>query len=110
MAGAGKRYPVLYLLHGFPRREDDWFFAGKANESADTLIDSGQIPELILVSPDGNGPNGIPSEWGNSGNQSQLMETFVSVDLVKYVDRHYRTISGPAYRVIGGLSMGWVAQ
>lgn len=106
VAGAEKRYPVLYLLHGSPGGEDDWFLAGKANESADTLIDSGQIPELILVSPDGNGRNGIPSEWGNSGNQSQLMETFVSVDLVKYVDRHYRTISDPTHRVIGGLSMG----
>jgi enterochelin esterase-like enzyme len=105
-AGAEKRYPVLYLLHGSPGGENDWFTAGKANESADTLIDAGQIPESLLVSPDGNGRNGTTSEWGNSGDQSQLMETFVADDLVKYVDQHYRTIPDAAHRAIGGLSMG----
>ena len=58
-----------------------------------------------MVFPDGNGPI-FPSEWGNSFNQQQLIETFVAVDLVKYVDQKYRTIPQAAYRGIGGLSMG----
>src|SRR6266581_3583251 len=47
--GQTKRYPVLYLLHGSPGQDRDWFSAGKADQSADTLIALGNIPELIMV-------------------------------------------------------------
>lgn len=105
-AGQHKHYPVLYLLHGSPGGEHDWFTGGKASESADTLIEAGQIPEMILVAPDGNGRNSTNSEWGNSYDHKQLMETFVAVDVVRYIDQSYRTIPDPAHRAIGGLSMG----
>ncbi len=104
--GRAKRYPTLYLLHGLPGTAIDWFAAGKAGQSADTLIAQGKIPELILILPDGNGRSGQTSEWGNSRDGRQLMETFVAVDLVQYVDQKYRTIPAAAYRGIGGLSMG----
>ena len=104
--GHTKRYPTLYLLHGSPGRDIDWFAAGKANLSADTLIDSNKIPELILILPDGNGRPGATSEWGNSPDGHQNIETYVAIDLVKYVDSKYRTLAEPAYRGIGGLSMG----
>ena len=103
--GRNRRYPTLYLLHGSPGNYRDWITAGKADQSADTLIDLKKIPELIMVMPDGNGQIS-PSEWGNSYDQSQMMETFVAIDLVKYVDQKFRTIAQPADRAIGGLSMG----
>ena len=105
-SGKTKHYPTLYLLHGAPGTYRDWFTGGKADQSADTLIALGKIPELILILPDGNGHPGGVSEWGNSFNQRQLIETYVAVDLVKYVDQKYRTIPEAAYRGIGGLSMG----
>ena len=104
--GRTKRYPTLYLLHGSPGSDIDWFVAGKADQSADTLIAQSKVPELILVSPDGNGRRGQTSEWGNSGDGRQLMETFVAVDLVHYVDQKYRTLPTAAYRGIAGMSMG----
>jgi enterochelin esterase-like enzyme len=104
--GQTKRYPTLYLLHGSPGQAHDWFTAGKANQSADTLIALGKIPELILVLPDGNGRPGATSEWGNSYDQRQMIESFVVNDVVKYVDAKYRTIADVAHRAIGGLSMG----
>jgi enterochelin esterase-like enzyme len=104
--GQTKRYPTLYLLHGSPGQAHDWFTAGKANQSADTLIELGKIPELILVLPDGNGRPGATSEWGNSYDQRQLIESYVVNDVVKYVDAKYRTIADVAHRAIGGLSMG----
>lgn len=104
--GQAKRYPVLYLLHGSPGQDHDWFTAGKANQSADTLIALGKIPELIMVLPDGNGRPGATSEWGNSYDQHQMIETYVANDVVKYVDSRYRTIPDAAHRAIGGLSMG----
>lgn len=104
--GRTQRYPVLYLLHGSPGRDIDWFTAGKADQAADTLIALGKIPELIMILPDGNGRPGLTSEWGNSYDHRQNIETYVANDLVRYVDAKYRTLAQAAYRGIGGLSMG----
>ena len=104
--GRTKHYPVLYLLHGSPGSDKDWFSGGKADQSADTLIALGKIPELIMVLPDGNGRPGATSEWGNSYDHQQNIETYVAHDLVQYVDAKYRTIPEPADRGIGGNSMG----
>ncbi|MBX5450916.1 alpha/beta hydrolase [Thermogemmatispora sp.] len=105
-AAQQRRYPVLYLLHGSPGKMVDWITGGKAEQSADTLIDLGKIPELIMVFPDGNGRPGATSEWGNSSDRQQLLENYVAIDLVQYIDSHYRTIPAPADRAIGGNSMG----
>jgi S-formylglutathione hydrolase FrmB len=104
--GQTKRYPVLYLLHGSPGSDKDWFSGGKADQSADTLITLAKIPELIMILPDGNGRPGQTSEWSNSFDHQQNIETYVANDLVKYVDAKYRTIAQPADRGIGGNSMG----
>jgi enterochelin esterase-like enzyme len=101
-----RRYPTLYLLHGSPGSEYDWINGGKAVQSANTLIGEGKIPELIMVFPDGNGRGGETSEWGNSFDQKQLIENFVALDLVHFIDQKYRTIPTPGYRAIGGFSMG----
>lgn len=101
-----RRYPVLYLLHGSPGGIHDWVVAGKADESANTLIFTEEISELLLVMPDGNGRPKMTSEWGNSFDQRQRIEDYVSRTLVTYVDSHYRTLADPAHRAIGGLSMG----
>jgi len=101
-----RRYPTLYLLHGSPGSEYDWSRGGKAVQSADNLIGHGEIPELIMIFPDGNGRGGETSEWGNSFDQKQLMENFVALDLVRFIDQKYRTIPTPGYRAIGGFSMG----
>ncbi|HEU5226703.1 MAG TPA: alpha/beta hydrolase-fold protein [Ktedonobacteraceae bacterium] len=101
-----RRYPTLYLLHGSPGSEYDWSSGGKAVQSADALIGQGKIPELIMIFPDGNGQSGETSEWGNSFDQQQLMENFVTLDLVHFIDQKYRTIPTSGYRAIGGFSMG----
>lgn len=107
-SGQTKHYPTLYLLHGSPGGIGDWIHAGDAAVSVDTLIDTRKIAELIMVMPDGNS---LPwttqtSEWGNSANHRQMIENYTCNELVNYVDHHYRTIPNPAYRAIGGLSMG----
>ncbi|MDQ6660395.1 MAG: esterase family protein, partial [Chloroflexota bacterium] len=104
--GKTKRYPTFYLLHGTPGKDSDWFTGGKADQAADTLIALGKIPELIMILPDGNGRPGQTSEWGNSYDQHQNFETYVSTDLVKYVDGKYRTLADAAHRGIAGQSMG----
>lgn len=103
---SSKRYPVLYLLHGSPGGIRDWLVAGRAGESANTLIATGETSELIMVMPDGNGRPGMTSEWANSFDHHQLIENYVYYTLVHYVDQHYRTLADAAHRAIGGLSMG----
>jgi enterochelin esterase-like enzyme len=106
VAARDRRYPTLYLLHGSPGSEEDWIKGGKAAQSADTLIGQGKIPALIMVFPDGNGRSGQTSEWGNSFDREQRLEDFVAFDLVRFIDRTYRTIPAPGFRAIGGFSMG----
>lgn len=101
-----RRYPVLYLLHGSPGSIRDWLTAGKADESANTLLTTNKTAELILIMPDGNGRPDMASEWANSPDHQQLIENYVSYTVVRYVDQHYRTLPDAAHRAIGGLSMG----
>lgn len=104
--GRTHHYPVLYLLHGSPGKDSDWLIAGKADQIVESLIGQKKIPELILVLPDGNGRGGETSEWGDSGDGQQRLETFIAHDLVSYVDKKYRTLATPSFRGIGGNSMG----
>jgi S-formylglutathione hydrolase FrmB len=101
-----RRYPTIYLLHGSPGLITDWVKAGDAANSANELISTKKIQELIMVMPDGNGAPGATSEWGNSANHKQPLESYVSDELVHYIDQHFRTIPNAAHRAIGGLSMG----
>ncbi|HLZ56709.1 MAG TPA: alpha/beta hydrolase-fold protein [Ktedonosporobacter sp.] len=104
--GQMRSYPVLYFLHGSPGSNTDGFTGAKLGESADTLIATGKIPELIMILPDGNGRPGSTSEWGNSFDGKQNIETYLVNDLVQYVDQHYRTIPDAGHRAISGISMG----
>lgn len=101
-----QRFPVIYLLHGTPGGMVDWFKGAQVDVTANDLIADGRISDVILVSPDGNGPIYKASEWANSFNGRQRMEDSIAQDLVAYVDTHYRTIADPAGRTLAGLSDG----
>ncbi len=45
-----RRYPVLYMIHGQNYNEDQWDRLG-IDETAASLISSGEIPPLIIVMP-----------------------------------------------------------
>ncbi len=50
--GRTKRYPTLYLLHGSPGKDSDWFTGGKADQSTDTLLALGKIAERLSLMED----------------------------------------------------------
>jgi S-formylglutathione hydrolase FrmB len=92
-----KHYPVVYLLHGYSGNYRGW-----ASEDwgvkylADTY-------ELIIVSPDG----GYGSWYFDSPvDANWRYETYISRELVTFIDTHYATIASPKGRAITGLSMG----
>ena len=104
-----QRYAVLYLLHGFTDSDAQWFgFEGRKHfvnvpAAADAAFSAG-VPEMIIVMPDA-----FTKFQGSMYSSSAVngdWETFVTRELVAYVDGHYRTIAKPASRGLAGHSMG----
>jgi len=99
-ATSGKRYPVIYFLHGLPALAGS--FRG-ADFLAGALASSGR--RAIIVAPQGARDNDSDPEyldWGPGRN----WETAITRDVVGYVDSHLRTISTRRGRAIVGLSAG----
>ena len=90
-ASSGQTYPVLYLVHGLNYDEHQWEQLG-IGLAADRLTAAGKIAPLIIVLP-------------RDRVDPRLDPAFV-VDLVPYVDSHYRTKASAGYRAIGGMSRG----
>jgi S-formylglutathione hydrolase FrmB len=89
--------PVLYLLHGYAGSYAQWpGLAPQLKDKADEL-------QIIIVCPDG----GFNSWYFDSPvDPSIRYETFISGELVSYIDAHYKTLSDRQHRAISGLSMG----
>ena len=105
-----KRYPVVYLLHGFGGNNTLWTGGGylgptvDIQEIADDLIDQGHIKPLIMVMPDAF--NSYSGSWYLNSTVTGNWEDFIVRDLVEYVDSNYRTIPASVSRGISGHSMG----
>jgi len=95
---------VLYLLHGDPGEPTQWVGLG-APALFDTGSARGALPETILVMPDGNGHVGAWTDWTDSIDGRNRIESAL-LELVFVVDRDYRTLADRRYRLIGGLSSG----
>jgi len=106
---AGRRYPVVYLLHGFPGRPADWFGLGHAGRTADSLIAAGAIPEVILIGPDGNRGFFGRTYYANAYDGSYRVEDFMAEDLPRWADATFRTIPEARDRALIGLSDGGTA-
>ena len=115
--GGKKDFPVMYLLHGHGGDETAWGDLGRASQIMDNLIAEGKCVPMIVVMPNGNPTcNAAPGWWhegmytpdGNAFNQrgakASMEESFM--DIVNYVDSHYKTIKKRSGRAVTGLSMG----
>ncbi len=89
------RYPVLYLLHGAYGDYSNWSKKKDLHAIADRY-------GVIIVCPDGQ------DSWyfDSPIDPKMQFETYVSQELVSYVDSHYRTLAQKEMRAIAGLSMG----
>jgi S-formylglutathione hydrolase FrmB len=89
--------PVVYLLHGYGGNYAGWV---KAVPALKEICDNYKI---MIVCADGN-----ISSWyfDMPGNPEWQYETYVSKELVGYIDGHYKTIADKNARAIAGLSMG----
>ena len=113
-ADRNRRYPVVYLLHGYTNSDEGWFgpntksgfqSAGTTLPAvADEAMASGASREFIIVMP-----NAYTVYQGSMYSNSVTTgdwEAYLTRDLVAYIDSHYRTIPRRASRGLAGHSMG----
>jgi S-formylglutathione hydrolase FrmB len=119
----GRRFPVIYQLHGLGGHEGNWSKQGKLAEAADRIALA-----AIVVMPDGDTSfyansvtpvdhdacltrgnpfsGGTPEDPASYCVKQPRYEDYIVRDLVAHVDATYRTIPERRARGIGGLSMG----
>jgi S-formylglutathione hydrolase FrmB len=94
--------PVVYLLHGVPGSAADFFNAGGA-ERLNRLFASGVAP-FVLASPTGSGTARSDTEWADSVDGRDRVETYLINRVIPAVEGLYPRDA--AHRVIAGFSMG----
>jgi enterochelin esterase-like enzyme len=101
-----RRYPVFYLLHGSPGLPNALLLTVKAGVVEDELLAKHEIRPMILVMPFGSSSRFTDTEWANGVRPKSGWETFLARDVVRAIDRRYRTIRSWRARALGGLSEG----
>jgi enterochelin esterase-like enzyme len=99
---SGRRYPVLYALHGLP--------SGPSGYNRMPIAEWGRIAAaaghpVIVVAPQGARDGDTDPEW-HDWDAGRDWETAVAVDLVQHIDASYRTIPDRRDRALIGLSAG----
>ncbi len=89
--------PVVYLLHGYSGNYADWIIKAKGFEKAVDLY------QMIVVCPDGGYGSWY---WDSPVDANFKYETYVSKELINWIDSKYKTIKDKRARGITGLSMG----
>jgi enterochelin esterase-like enzyme len=97
---AGRRYPVVYLLHGMPGSPWSYINSLRLTALSDTLISRGEARPFIAVVPVA-GPSGH-----YSGEWTGPWERYLVQKVVPWVDDHLPTIADAGGRTLAGLSAG----
>ena len=105
-ANPSRRFPVVYLLHGFPGRPLAFLETVRAGVLVDELVGAKKMQPVILVMPYGSTGTFEDKEWANGVHAGQAWETFVARDVVHAIDTRYRTVPMAAGRALAGLSEG----
>ncbi|AOW09987.1 alpha/beta hydrolase [Flavobacterium gilvum] len=93
---SGKKFPVLYLLHGAGNTYKDWATRiPKIKDYADQY-------NIIIVCPDGK------TSWyfDSPIDKEMQYETYITKELVSTIDKEYNTVAQKSGRAITGQSMG----
>lgn len=97
-------YPILYLQHGYGENELGWFYQGRLAEIADSLICSGKMEPMLIVTADG-----MMRQEEENGDIIHRPEAFAEEllrDIMPLVESRYRVKEGRDSHALAGLSMG----
>jgi enterochelin esterase-like enzyme len=103
---SSKRYPVLYLQHGWGEDETAWSNQGHANLIMDNLIAEGKSKPFLIVMTYGMTNDVRPGPGGPGGFDVSKFQAVLVDELVPYVDANFRTLANQKNRAMAGLSMG----
>lgn len=98
---SNRRYPVVYLLHGYGDNETGWIQYGAVDRLVDAGIKAGELPPMIIVMPDGGRSFYVNDYQGKVRYEDMFVQEFIS-----HIDSAFRTRTGREFRAISGLSMG----
>jgi enterochelin esterase-like enzyme len=95
----GRRYPVVYLLHG-GSGSDSFFLDLGVRQTMDAVVASGAVRPMILVLVDG-GP-----KFNGDGHVTTSFGDYAATELLPDVDARWHTVPERSGRAIGGISLG----
>jgi enterochelin esterase-like enzyme len=106
----GKKYPVVYLLHGIGGDEKEWLNGGQPQVILDNLYAQEKIEPMIVVMPNGRAMKDDRAV-GNifDSIKVQAFSTFerdLLDDLIPFIERAYPVQKDREHRAIAGVSMG----
>ena len=94
------RYPVVYLLHGGSGAFSDWHQKVTEKGIVNQLAEEHKV---LIVTP-GVGPASY--YYDSPLLDSVRYETYMTQELIPFIDKNYRTLAQKESRAITGLSMG----
>lgn len=101
VAEGSKRYPVVYMLHGFGDNHTSWNDKWLRIEEKVYELEAKGLPPMIYIFPEG-----YTSYYSNKFNGNfSYMDMFIE-ELIPFVDKTYRTIADREHRATVGYSMG----
>ena len=95
-----KKYPVLYLQHGYGENETGWVYQGHLARIADQLLSRGEMEEMIIVMGNGMARDGAPRR------NFELFPNILLTDLMPFIEGRYNVLTDKWHRAMAGLSMG----
>ena len=98
---SNKKYPVLYLLHGWGEDENGWSVQGHLANIMDGLIESGKAVPMIIVMPSGD----IKTNSDVREASGDVTKIYIN-DLIPFIDKTFRTLADREHRAMSGLSRG----
>ncbi|NLU95347.1 alpha/beta hydrolase-fold protein [Chitinophaga sp. Ak27] len=99
----GRKYPVLYILHGGGENETGWARQGKADLIMDNLIASKKAEPMLIVMPDANVGGMAFDEAPLKTFESELKEVIIPL-----VEKQFHVETDASKRALAGLSMGGI--
>jgi enterochelin esterase family protein len=97
-----KKYPVLYLLHGWGEDENGWSNQGHICNIMDGLIASGKAVPMIIVMDCGDIKTNSDVRKASTNDITQI---YVK-DLMPFIEKTFRTKADRQHRAMAGLSRG----
>lgn len=103
---AGRRYPVIMALHGFPGSPRNWEDAMGLPDVLDRSVLDHRVGEAIIVMPQNNLPLSLDTECVNGQPGTPQMETWLARDVPQFAVTHFRVKTTRSAWAVMGLSEG----